>query len=971
MNIENCKAYELIERKTLPDIQSEGYILRHKKTGARISLISNEDENKVFCIGFRTPSLNSTGMAHIVEHTVLCGSRNFPVKDPFVELVKGSLNTFLNAITYPDKTIYPVASVNDVDFQNLMHVYLDAVFYPNIYSREEIFKQEGWHYELENADAPITLNGVVYNEMKGAFSSAEDVLSRQILNSLYPDTSYQYESGGDPDEIPQLTYQEFLDFHSRYYHPSNSYIYLYGNMDMEEKLDWIDKEYLSKFEYLAIDSRIAKQEPFGKPVEVKKTYPIASSESVEDNTYLSCNFSVDTILNEKLYVAFDILVYALLEAPGAPVKKALLDAGIGKDVMSSYESSIYQPAFSIIAKNSNPDKKEEFLAVIKKTLKEQVKRGLNKKSLMAALNSMEFRCREADFGQFPKGLMYGIQCLDSWLYDDTHPFTHLEALKVIAWLKEQVETDYFEKLIETYLLNNAHQSVVLIEPERGLNEKKNRELSEKLKSYKESLTTAEIEKLVADTKALKDYQKEPSTQEELLSIPMLTRSDLKREAEPFSWEERCEKDTKILFHDVETSGIAYLNLLFDTSTVAACDIPYLGILTAVLGYVDTENYRYGELADEINLHTGGIYSSIGVYTHIKNETVAPKYEVRAKVIYDKLPKAMELIGEIVSRTKFSDSRRIYEILAQLKSRLQMNLSASGHSVSATRAMSYFSKTAKYNDMTGGIDFYKMVSRLEENYDQEKDALAAKLQELQELIFRPENLMVSVGCRQEGYDGFVRLLPGLRALLWDTPVTKHDDELECTMANEGFYDASQVQYVSRAGSFKKAGFAYTGALRILRVILSYEYLWVNIRMDGGAYGCASGFTARGDGYFSSYRDPNLEKTNEVYEGTPEYLRNFQIDERDMTKYVIGTFSDMDTPLTPYTRIQRSLNAYLTGITLTDIQKERDQILAATQEDIRGLADLVEAVLAEQAICVIGNEEKLREQAGMFKELKSLY
>lgn len=970
MNIKNCKEYELIEKRTLSDIRSDGYILRHKKTGARISLISNEDANKVFYIGFRTPPRNSTGVAHIVEHTVLCGSRQFPAKDPFVELVKGSLNTFLNAITYPDKTIYPVASLNDADFQNLMHVYLDAVFYPNIYSRPEIFKQEGWHYELENPEAAITLNGVVYNEMKGAFSSPESLLERQILNSLYPDTPYQYESGGDPEEIPELSYEEFLAFHSRYYHPSNSYIYLYGDMDMEEKLDWLDREYLSKFDHLEIDSAIQKQEPFSKPVEITKKYSITSSESVEDNTYLSCNFSIDTILNEKLYIAFDILDYALLGAPGAPLKKALLDAGIGKDVISSYDNSTYQPIFSITVKNSNPDKKEEFLEIVERVLKEQVKKGLNKKSLLAGLNSFEFKYREADFGNFPKGLLFGIQCLDSWLYDDSQPFTHLEALEVIEWLKDQAETDYYEKLIEEYLLKNTHRAVLILEPERGLNAKNEKALEEKLRKYKESLTKEEILELVADTEHLKEYQEEPSTKEELERIPMLSREDLKREAEPFSIEECCVEDAKLLFHEVESNGIAYLNLLFDTQTVAKEDIPYIGILKAVLGFVDTECCSYGELANEINLHTGGISSVIGVYAHTKKEEFTAKYEVRAKVLYEKLPKAMELIGEILSKTSFSDEKRLYEIIAQLKSRLQMSLSSSGHSVSAVRAMSYFSKASKYNDMTGGIEFYQVVSRIEENFAREKEALTAKLQELTELIFRPENLLVSLGSEREGYDRFVRTLPGLKALLWDTEVTPHQDVLECEKKNEGFLDASQIQYVSRAGNFKKAGYEYTGALRILKVILSYEYLWLNIRVKGGAYGCMTGFTRSGEGYFSSYRDPNLEKTNEVYNGTGEYLRNFTIDDRDMTKYIIGTFSDLDTPLTPSTRAMRSLNAYLTGVTLEDVQKERDQVLFADQDSIRELADLIDAVLAEQALCVIGNEDRLKEHADMFKEIKAL-
>lgn len=971
MKIENCRGYEQIAVCDLTDIHSKGYILHHKKTGAHISLVSNQDKNKVFYIGFRTPAVDSTGAAHIVEHTVLCGSKRFPAKDPFVELVKGSLNTFLNAITYPDKTVYPVASLNDTDFQNLMHVYLDAVFYPNIYSREEIFQQEGWHYELASKQDPITLNGVVYNEMKGAFSSPEGVLDRQILNSLCPDTSYRYESGGDPREIPKLSYEKFLAFHSRYYHPSNSYIYLYGDMDMEEKLNWLDREYLSRFEHQEIDSAILRQEPFAEPVEVKKSYSIASGEPLEDNTYLSCNFSVDTILNEKLYIAFDVLDYTLLGAPGAPLKQALLDAGIGKDIMSSYDNSIYQPVFSIVAKNSSLEKKAAFLETIETVLSQQVKNGLNRKSLRAALNSFEFKYREADFGQFPKGLLYGLQCLDSWLYDEEKPFTHLSPIRLISWLKEQVDTGYFEDLIETYLLKNKHKSVVIVEPERGLNAKADKELEQKLAEYKASLSPEEIQKLVKDTAHLKAYQEEPSTPEELRSIPVLTREDLTREPEPFVLEERSLCGRKVLYHDLESNGIAYVSMIFDTADVAAADIPYLGILKAVLGYVDTEGYSYSELSNEINLHTGGVSGDVNVYAHLKDEGYDAKFEIQSKALYDKLPKAMELMGEILSATKLSDEKRIYEILAQMKSRLQMTLSSSGHSVSATRAMSYFSPTAKYTDLTGGIAFYRLVSDLEQHYQEKKEALAQKLQELIEVIFRPENLCISLGGRQEGYEKLEQELPGFLEKLWTTPAARHQELLECEKKNEGFLGASQVQYVSRAGNFKQAGFAYTGALRVLKVILSYDYLWLNLRVKGGAYGCMSGFGRRGDSYFSSYRDPNLGKTNEVYEGTVDYLRNFQIDERDMTKYIIGTISSMDTPLTPATQCLRSVSAYFTGLTMEDLQQERNEVLDADENSIRKLADLIDAVLKEQALCVIGNEEKLQEEKELFEKIENLF
>lgn len=971
MNLENCKAYELIETKQLDDIQSTGYLLRHKKSGAKISLISNEDENKVFYIGFRTPSLDSTGAAHILEHSVLCGSKKYPVKDPFVELVKSSLNTFLNAMTYPDKTIYPVASCNDKDFQNLIEVYMDAVFYPNIAQHREIFCQEGWHYEMENMESPLTINGVVYNEMKGAFSSPEEVLSREILSALYPDTSYFYESGGDPDVIPTLSYEKFLAFHEKYYHPCNSYIYLYGNMDMEEKLNWMDQEYLGKYDEITVDSKIKWQEPFEEIKEVVIPYNIASGESLEDNTYLSYNLSTGTILDKRLYVAFDILDYALLSAPGAPLKQALLDAGIGKDIMASFDSYTLQPMFSIVAKNSNKEKKEEFLSIIRRVLEEQVKNGINKKSLLAGINSFEFKYREADYGQFPKGLLMGIKCLDSWIYDETQPFLHLEELEVIEFLKEQTKTDYFEQLVQKYLLDNTHGAVVIVEPKYGLNAEKEEKLAQELERYKNSLSEAEKQEIVDFTHHLKKYQEEPSAPEDLDKIPTLTREDIKKDAEKLYIREKYVDDTLMLCHDVETNGIAYFSLMFDVSDIPAHLIPYMGLMKAVLGYVDTEHYTFPELANEINLHTGGIFSNIGSYAHVEKDTVSLKYEIKAKTLYQEIPKTMEIIREILTSSNYFKQERLYEILAQLKSRLQMAMSSAGHTISAMRAISYFSVSGKYSDMTEGIEFYQLVKELEENFDEKKDQLSQTLEELAGYLFRKDNLMISAGAQPEGLEALEKEIPQLKQILKDAPKEICAEPVQLEKKNEGFLDASQVQYVSRAGNFKKAGYAYTGVLRILKVLLSYDYLWINVRVKGGAYGCMSGFTRRGDAYFCSYRDPNLLKTNEIYEGIPEYLKNLNIDEKDMTKYIIGTFSDVDTPLTPAGKTGRSATAYLTGMTYEMIQRERQEILNATQQDIRDLSGIIEAILKEDALCVIGNEERLKEEKELFGELKNLY
>ena len=972
MKIENLTAYELIEKHQIEELDSTAYLLKHKKSGARIALLANDDENKVFNIGFRTPPQDSTGLPHILEHTVLCGSKKFPVKDPFVELVKGSLNTFLNAMTYSDKTVYPVASCNDADFQNLMDVYLDAVFHPNIYRKEEIFCQEGWHYELEEPEGELTLNGVVYNEMKGAFSSPEDVLDREIMAALFPDTPYGNESGGDPDHIPELTYEQFLNFHRKYYHPSNSYIYLYGNMDMAEKLQWLDREYLSEYDAISICSELPMQEAFKETREVILEYPISEAEEEKDNTYLSYNKVIGTSLDKELYLAFQIIEYALLAAPGAPLKQAILDAKIGKDVISSYDNGIMQPIFSIIAKNTNTEQKDAFVSLIHQTLENLVHKGLDKKALEAGLNYYEFRYREADFGNYPKGLMYGLQAFDSWLYDENKPFIHLEALDTFASLRKRVDTDYFEKLIQEYLLDNTHAAVVIVEPKKSLAQKKEKALSEKLAAYKASLSKEECEKLTAFTKHLREYQEEESPQEDLEKIPVLKLDDIHKNVRPFKNEEMIIEGTKVLYHDYHTNGIVYLNMVFDITKVPQELLPYVSILKNVLGYVDTENYSFGDLFNEINRKSGGISSALGVYANDTDENKnIMTYELRTKALEDQLPFVFTMIKEILTRSKLDDEKRLYEILAQMKSRLQMALPSHGHSTAVTRASSYFSETSDFSDKTGGIAFYRVVEELESHFAEKKEEFISKLKEACEYIFCSSNLLVSVTCDRKVLSSLGEQLKVLQSCLKQEKTHERPVKVELKKKNEGFLTSSQVQYVAVAGNFKKAGLSYTGALRVLKVILSYDYLWIQIRVKGGAYGCMSGFTRTGNGYLASYRDPNLRGTLDVYRGTVEYLKNFAASDRDMLKYIIGTISDMDIPLTPAMAGARSLSAYLTGITEERILKEREEVLSCTVADIRKLADYIQAILDENAICVLGNEGLMKKEEELFYTLEPLF
>lgn len=737
---------------------------------------------------------------------------------------------------------------------------------------------------------------------------------------------------------------------------------------MAEKLAWMDEAYLGKYEAIGLDSEIKLQKPFEKPIEVTHKYSISSTESEENNTYLSYNTVIETALDEKLYLAFDILDYALVSAPGAPLKQALIDAGIGSEITGGYDSGTLQPTFSVIAKNTNPQEKEHFLAVIRETLEGLVKNGLNKKSLLAGINSSEFRYREADFGHFPKGLLYGIQCLDSWLYDDMRPFLHLEALDTYRFLKEQVETDYFEQLIQKYLLNNRHASVVIIEPEKGLNAKNEAALEKKLAEYKAGLSEDEIRKLIADTKHLKEYQETPSPKEDLEKIPMLARSDMKKEAAPFYNTELSVKGIPVVHHDIYSNGIIYLTMLFDIAHVPAEDIPYLGVLKAVLGYVDTKNYSYADFANEVNIHTGGISSTIGVYPSVKDkDDYQVKFEVRTKALYDKLPEAATLMKEMLFTSNIDDEKRLYEIIAELKSRLQVSISSAGHSVASTRAMTYFSKAAAYKDT---ITFYETLCDLEAHFDERKEALTAKLKEMVSSIFTKEHLLVSVTCEKDGLSIVETELEKFIPMLYETSGEEKQAEIVPVRKNEGFMDASQVLYVARAGNFRAHGFDYHGALRILKVIMEYDYLWINIRVKGGAYGCMNGYMKNGDTYFVSYRDPNLEKTNEIYDGIPAYIEQFTADERDMTKYIIGTISDMDVPMNPSTKGDRSMAAYLQNISYEEIQKERDQVIGATQEDIRGLRDMIASVLAENNLCVVGNEETLQASEGMFGEVKHL-
>ncbi len=971
MNLENLQAYTVISKQRIEELKSDGWLLKHNKTGARVALLSNDDENKVFYIGFRTPPKDSTGVAHIIEHTVLCGSEKYPIKDPFIELAKGSLNTFLNAMTYPDKTVYPVASCNDKDFKNLMDVYLDAVFHPNIYREEKIFRQEGWHYEMENAGDDLTINGVVYNEMKGAFSSPDDVLYREIMNSLYPHTSYAVESGGDPDVIPELTYEDFLAFHQRYYHPSNSYIYLYGDMDMEERLAYLDREYLSKYDALAVDSALATEPPFGQCVLVEKEYSIMESEPEEGNTYLSYNVSLGENLDREVSVGFQALADAVVGAPGAPVRKALLDAGIGTDISSFYEADVKQPYFSIVAKNAEGEQREAFVSIIEETLKSLSEDGVEKKALRAALNHDEFKYREADYGSYPKGLMYGLQMFETWLYDDKKPFDYLELGETYKTLKKEVDSSFYEEMIRIRLLKNTHKSVVVVRPVKGLTGKRDKALAKKLAAKKAAMTQEEIARIVEETEALAAYQEAPDREEDLKKIPLLAREDIGKKARPYCNEELHAGDTALLYHDIYTNGIGYLRFLFDLRQVPEELFPYVGLLQVMLGLVDTEKRSYSELYNEIHLQTGGIVPAVNVYTNADDlSKYKLTFELKVKTLYENLPKAFELAGEILTESGYTDAKRLFELVAENRSGKQAQMMDAGHSLAAGQALSYLSKQAYLMDQVNGLAFYRLLEGLEKDFEGKKEELSDNMERLVRYIFRPENLMVDFTAERNGLEGLEKLIEGLKAKLYRESVEGKPYVPRPVKKNEGLMSSAQIQYVCRAGNYADKGLSYTGALRVLKVVMSYEYLWMQVRVKGGAYGCMCQFGKTGESYFVSYRDPNLEKTIEVYEKAADFVAGFDADERTMTQYIIGAVSALDMPLTPAAWGTYSLAGYMTGLAFEKVQKERDELLSADAETIRKLAAHIRAFMEDDCLCVVGNEDRIKAQKGLFGSVEYL-
>ena len=955
------EGYKILDSRFVDEVNAECVYLEHIKSGAKVFKIKADDPNKLFAIGFKTVPNSDCGTPHIIEHSVLNGSKNFPVKSPFDVLMQGSLNTFLNAMTGADITIYPVASMNDKDYFNLMHVYLDAVFNPLVYDDPRIFKQEGWHYELTGKDEPLVYKGVVYNEMKGAFSSPERELSYQVYRNLFPGTCYHFSSGGYPTAIPELSYEDFLAFHKKYYHPSNSYILLYGDADLQDELEFIDTNYLSGYERSDEVVKIAEQQPFDSMKRVVSTYPVLEDASVTDKTFLQLSFVVGEATDYARLMAYDVISDVLVNQESAPLKMALQEAGIGSNV-SGYIDDNKQIALQIIVRNANEEDLDRFYEITMDVLNKVAEEGLDKKALEGTINRMEFMLREGDSPQ--KGLTYGFQLISGWFYNGD-PFAGLEFEVPLAEVKRSLTEDYMEQLIKNDLLSNNYCLLLALKPEPGLQSKIDNEIKAELASIKENMDPEAIDKLITETNELIEYQQRADSPEALATIPLLSLDDITKEVVWYEAEEKDVEGIKTLYMNQFTNGIIYNKLLFDLQVLPEEEIQYASLLSQLLGKFDTENYTYGDIDNELNIHTGGFSSYVTIYNaDMSDSNVIPKFVIQSKAVSDKTGKMMELTDEILNKTDFSDKDRLKTLMIRHFADIDANVKNNGFNFVAQRMFSYFSQSGIFDELMSGMEYYWFLADLVNNFDSKADEIITNLEDVASSLFTTSNMIAGITCSEKDFKVYSDALTTLASSMPRGETEFHTWDIKPEKKNEAFETTSKVQYVIKGASFKDLGYDWSGKLLVLNQVLSTDWLQNQIRVIGGAYGGFSNFSQTGNMFFGSYRDPNLRESLEIYDTTPEYLAGFEADDKAMTRYIIGTISNMDYPETPSMKGNTAITRYFNGITREFFQEQRDAVLSTTAGDISGMNNMIKELMDQDNYCVYGNSDKIEANKDLF-------
>lgn len=964
------KNYTLIEKRKLPELKSVGYLYKHV-CGAEIIHIKNDDDNKVFCAAFRTPPQDNMDSPHVLEHCIMNGSKKYQVKDPFLQLLKGSLVTFMNAITWTDTTMYPVASCNDKDFMNLMGVYLDAVFFPLIHEKKPAFLQEGWHYDLDTPGGELKVNGVVYNEEKGAVSDTLNVLEEFSNKALYPDTHYRFNA----DDILKLTHDKLKEFHRTCYHPSNSLIYFYGNMDIERCFDFMDGEYLSKFMGITEKTNkrivINKQPTLKEPAFVEGVYPFAEGPATtEGKNYLSIAYVIGDYNDILLNLSLDILCYLLLKTPASPLKKQLMEQKFGESVHGLAYSRRCQPNLTIAVKNSAYDAIQLKVAV-DGMLKQIVQKGFDKTFVESCLNRFEFNLNEKESGWGHKGIMFLELMLKGWPYGQ-NPMDRLSPLKHLNEIKNRVNSDerYFVDLIEKYMLNNPHNACVTLRPLPGLQAKNDEELRTALQAYKNGLSKEEVNLIISEKQALTDYQNTPNPPELLNFIPIVELSDIKKEAEIIPLETKEEETRVEVLHTVlDTDGIIYNRFMFDASTLLPEEIPLLGILKQLLSKLDTKNYLFENLTSEINTNLGGFSVDFECFAHIDGKNFRPVFIIQAKALESKSKKIYSIAGEIIFNTLFDDRYYIKQLLSELRALMENWFISRGNQYAVTRALSYFDKSGMFKDLVEGMGFYNYLKILLEDFDNKFNSFKTALCAVCSKIFTKDVAKISVTCSKDAYLG---LRKDIIAFVDSLPEgkTSHTGDLTVTGLNEAFIIESKVHYNAAAANYKAKGYEYTGLMRVLANIITEGYLYQEVRVKGGAYYYDASFEHSGLMSFFTYRDPNIARTYDVYRGCSKFLESFNPDDREMLKYILGAVNKLDKPLTAREKGELAVKRHLTGITPEMVQHERDELLSATPEKIRDMAGIITSCFADGYICTFGGEAETCKSVDIFKNVVRL-
>lgn len=965
--------FKLDSVKEEPSIDSTIMIFTHIKTGAKLMYIKNEDTQRVFDITFRTPVSDNTGVNHIIEHSVLDGSKNYPVKSPFQEMLKSSLGSFINAMTSTDYTTYPVASTNEQDLENLMGVYLDAVFFPNLTTNSKIFKQEGWRYELPSKDSPVSVNGVVYSEMKGNYSNPQWLLRNAVNQSLFPDTSNKWDSGGNPEGILTLTEKQFVSTYKRNYTPSNSYIYLYGKLDIEKYLQFIDKNYLSKFDKVKVDTSIKTQKPLSNIPEKVVAYPVTQGSDTKGKAYLSLNYVTSNIEDKETNTALSFLSYLLTGTENAPLKKALTDSGIAENISSSFTMQGIQPVFSIVAANSDEASKEIFQKTIQNTLQNIYKNGFDKDFLKSALASYDISLRYEKLitpALAGKGIILSQTSLGTWIYDKD-PTLYFETDSVMKKIMGSDVNKYFQNLIGKCLLSNKHNSLVILKPEAGLENKSIENLSKKLSDYKKQAGEKGIASLLKDTKDFNEWQKSTDSKEAIKTLPKLSLKDIKPELPNLDYNVEDHSGIKVLTHNADLNGISSINLYFDTSKVPQDKLPYLSLLSALLGNVNTKKYTNEELSNEMLQYMGSpvVFVPSAVADSKNPDKYSPKMQVSFMTPDDNISKSLDIVKEIISNSEFNDKQKIKQIIEQNKASLEMILTSGSGMAAIMRMNSYMTESGRYSDELTGYPYYEFLQDINSNFDSKWDQISKNLMDTCNLVFNKNGLVASHSGDEKGAQIFIKDLGRISSELNTQILPQQKYTFAQPEKNTAFSSISKVQTIIQAGDLKKAGYTYSGKMMVLQNVLDMGYLWNKVRTTGGAYGVQSSFSSNGRVMLISMSDPNLKETLEAFKGAVDYLKNFEASDDEMANYIIGAVKSYVNLKTTGPLMEGTLcdSLYLTNSSVKELLEFEKEALSTTPQDIRNYGDMLDKILKQNIYFVEGSKDKIEQNKQLFNQI----